>query len=167
MNNTNTETLMAKLRAIAASRYPGAQDALERLISDLERGGDDSDRRDAQAYRDYRKKRDGYIRGRDDILGGWNREEKRIRESVPEFSLDEMLRSPEFREMLAKGMGPEGAYYALKYNELKNSGASAQQKRRPINQNAGDGSASSGGYNDIMAMSDKDFMKSIRRMMNK
>lgn len=163
------EERIISICALAEKYFPEADNPLDELIELLETGARDfaADRRDAEAYRDYRGRLNSLAEGSSNILGGWRNEEERIKETVPDFSLEEMLKNPEFRSMLAGGMGPESAYYAMKCKELQDA-KDSRGARRPISQNAGGRSNTSGsGFNDIMSMSDSDFMKSIRKIINK
>lgn len=142
---------------LAAQRYGDEKDPLDALIRALEEDG--SDRRDADAYRRYRRQVDDAVNGSNAILDRWREQESRLKEMVPDIDLKELMKNDEFRRMLVSGMGLDAAYYAMKYGETK--------KRRPIAQNGKSANKSPGAYSDILSMSDSDFMKSIRNMMNK
>lgn len=167
-----------------ASRFydDGEEDPLNRLTGDLEaqtaqRSGQtpeefraaEADRRDLEAYRSQQKAQQDIEAGRQQILDRWNAETERLRQNVPDFDLDTAMQNPEFREMVVGGASIDGAYYAVKYNELQSQQAAQAQEplRRSIPQNAQQtGTKPGSSVNDMMSMSDGDFRKRLKSIMN-
>lgn len=162
-----------------ASRFydDGEANPLERLSGDLEaqtaqRAGQtpeeyraaEADRRDLEAYRSQKQAQQDIEAGRQQILDRWNAETERLRQNVPDFDLDTAMQNPEFREMVVGGASIDGAYYAMKYNELQTQ---QEQPRRSIPQNAQQtGTKPGSSVNDMMSMNDGDFRKQLKRIMN-
>lgn len=162
-----------------ASRFydDGEEDPLGRLSGDLEaqtaqRAGQtpeeyraaEADRRDLEAYRSQQQAQQDIEAGRQQILDRWNAETERLRQNVPDFDLDIAMQNPEFREMVVGGASIDGAYYAMKYNELQSQ---QEQPRRSIPQNAQQtGTKPGSSVNDMMSMNDGDFRNQLKRIMN-
>lgn len=168
-----------RLSRAAASYYDdGEEDPLGRLSGDLEeqtasRYGQtpeeyrrsEADRRDLEAYRSQQQAQQDIEAGRQEILNRWSMETERLKQNVPDFDLDMAMENPEFREMVVRGASIDGAYYAIKYNELKT--ANEQPQRRSIPQNAQQGGTKPGSsVNDMMSMNDGDFRKRLKSIMN-
>lgn len=178
----NGDAAMAQLSQLSdqASRYydDGEQDPLGRLRGDLEsqtaqRYGQtpeqyrqsEADRRDLEAYRSQQQAQQSQQAGRQAIIDRWNAESDRLRQSVPDFDLETALKNDEFKEMVVRGASIDGAYYAVKYNELQSQ--QAQQARKPIMQNAAQSGTKPGSsVNELMQQSDGDFRRSLKSIMN-
>lgn len=172
--------LRERLSGLAGDYYDdGEEDPIGRLMGDLEsqtaqRRGQSpdeyrqatADRRDAEAYRAQQQAQQTAADETQSIIDRWNMEAERLKQNVPDFDLNTAMENEEFRNMVVHGASIDGAYYAVKYNEIKNA-APAQQTREPIMQNARTAGARPGNsVNEMMALDDNQFRKRLKRIMN-
>jgi hypothetical protein len=172
-NRSKAETLR-QIEELARSYYGDSDNALQALLDDLEqqnasnRGVDvdtyrqnEADRRDLETYRSQQKAEQEARDGRQRIIDQWNSDTERLKQTVPEFDLEQAMQNEEFRNAVINGASVPEAYYSIKYRELQ------PQPRDGIRQNAlSRGTRSGGGLNDMMSMNDKDFRSQLKKIMN-
>lgn len=164
----------------AASRYydDGETDPIGRLSGDLESQTAarynqtpeeyrqaQQDKKDLEAYRGQQAAAQEQQNGQQEIINRWNTEAERLKQNVPDFDLETAFQNEEFRNMVIGGASVDGAYYAVKYNELQQQ--QTPNGREPIPQNAAQSGTKPGAsVNDLMSQNDGDFRKSLRNIMN-
>lgn len=172
--------IRARLEGFAKDFYKDSDNPLEALMNDLQNQSAQAlgmsadnykqyseDRRDAEAYREEQRRAQAEQAARDETISRWKNEEQRLKMSVPDFDFSKAMENEAYRELVHSGMSLDAAYYKVQLDEM-NAAKPVTTQRRSVPQNAQTKGVKSGSsVNDMMNMSDDNFLKEINKLMGR
>ena len=164
------------LEEMAKVYYPDAEDPISAMTKDLEEQAAEKmnisadeirsrtkDKLDAEKYRQQVKEDEERNSRTEDIIKGWERDAEQLKLINPQFDLNESIKNPEFKKILAGG-----GTVAQAYSKVYKSAPPKAAERPPIQQNAQSATVKGSGVSqaDPSKLSTKDFMKYIDNIRN-
>ena len=166
----------SRLESMAKEYYPDASDSLSELTADLENQAAEranipveeyrrrkDDARDAERYREQRRRETQSQSEQERIINGWQRDAREIQYINPEFDLREAVKNPEFARMLGDGKSVFEAYAVVHKPQPPKA-----PERKPVMQNVASKGGGTGNRqaSNPASLSDEDFKKYIEECRN-